>query len=82
MLFRSADDDVIPVQHAKDAIQRLAALQGDATIDIVSGAGHEINGALLESALLRLRSHIPKRTWAEAMGAARAAGEGAEEDEA
>lgn len=80
--FHGADDDVIPVQHAKDAIQRLAALQGDATIDIVSGAGHEINGALLESALLRLRSHIPKRTWAEAMGAARAAGEGAEEDEA
>jgi phospholipase/carboxylesterase len=68
--FHGADDAVIPVQHARDAMQRLAELQGDATIDIASGVGHEIDGALLQQALFRLRNHIPQRTWAAAMGAA------------
>jgi phospholipase/carboxylesterase len=63
-------DPVIPVQHARDAIERLADLQGDATIDIAEGVGHEINGHLLQCALHRLTSHIPHRTWAEALGAA------------
>ena len=75
--FHGKQDEVIAVSHARAAIERLAALQGDATIDISSGAGHEIDEALLDSALMRLRSHIPRRTWAQAMGAApaRAAGE-------
>lgn len=68
--FHGADDPVIPVQHARQAIERLAALGGDATIDIASGVGHEIDQHLLDSALLRLSRHIPARTWAEAMGAA------------
>ena len=68
--FHGAQDGVIPVQHAKDALQRLAELQGDATIDIAEGAGHEINGALLNCALFRLRNHIPHRSWAAALGAA------------
>jgi len=68
--FHGADDAVIPVQHARQAIERLAAIGGDATIDIASGVGHEIDGHLLRSALLRLSRHIPARTWAQAMGAA------------
>lgn len=75
-------DSVIPAQHARDAIERLAGLQGDATIDIAEGVGHEINGHLLQCALHRLTSHIPHRTWAEALGAAPArprAGQSAED---
>jgi phospholipase/carboxylesterase len=68
--FHGADDEVIPVQHARQAIERLAAIGGDATIDIASGVGHEIDAHLLRSALLRLTRHIPARTWAQAMGAA------------
>ena len=67
--FHGGADPVITVQHAKDAMQRLAELQADATIDIAEGAGHEINGALLQRALYRLRNHIPHRAWAQAMGA-------------
>lgn len=67
--FHGGADAVIPVQHAKDAMQRLANLNGDATIDIAENAGHEINGALLNCALFRLRNHIPHRSWAAAMGA-------------
>lgn len=68
--FHGGADGVIPVTHAKAAIERLAALQGDATIDIAEGAGHEIPPALLRCALQRLTSHIPQRTWREALGAA------------
>lgn len=67
--FHGSQDEVIPVTHARDAMQRLAELRGDATIDIAEGVGHEIPPVLLERALFRLRNHIPHRTWAAAMGA-------------
>ena len=78
-LFHGADDAVIPVAHARATIGRLAELGGDATIDIAAGVGHEMAPALIGCALQRLRTHIPQRTWAEAMGAtprfAKSAGE-------
>lgn len=70
--FHGGADPVIDVQHAKDAMQRLAELQADATIDIAEGAGHEINGALFNQAIFRLRNHIPYRSWMAAMGHAQA----------
>jgi len=63
-------DMVIPATHAQAALQRLAELEGDATLDVAEGIGHEINAHLLQCALQRLRSHIPLRTWAAALGAA------------
>jgi phospholipase/carboxylesterase len=69
-LFHGADDAVVPVRHARIALQRLARLQGDATLDIADGAGHEMHPALLQCALHRLTSHIPLRTWQAALGAA------------
>jgi phospholipase/carboxylesterase len=69
-LLHGADDAVVPVRHARIALQRLARLQGDATIDIAEGAGHELHPALLHCALHRLTSHIPLRTWQAALGAA------------
>jgi phospholipase/carboxylesterase len=69
-LFHGADDTVVPVRHARMALQRLARLQGDATLDIAESAGHELHPALLECALHRLTHHIPLRTWQAALGAA------------
>lgn len=69
-LFHGADDEVIPADGSRQALQWLADLQGDATLDIASGVGHELHPALIECALHRLSSHIPMRTWREAMGAA------------
>ena len=66
--FHGGADEVVPAQHARDGIQRLAELNGDATIDIAEGLGHEINAALLQRAVFRLRNHIPQRTWAAALG--------------
>ncbi|MEK8029825.1 esterase [Ideonella sp. DXS29W] len=67
--FHGADDAVIPADHARAAMQRVADLQGDATIDIAQGVGHELPAALLQCAIDRLRTHIPHRTWAAALGA-------------
>lgn len=72
--FHGGADAVIPVAHAREALAHLGALDGDATIDIAQGVGHQIHPALLDQALIRLTRHVPKRMWREAMGAAGAAG--------
>ena len=72
-LFHGADDPVVPVAHARAAIERLGALGGDATIDIAARTGHVLAPALVDCALHRLRTHIPARTWAAALGAMPAA---------
>jgi phospholipase/carboxylesterase len=67
--FHGSQDEVIPADHARAAMQRIAELQGDATIDIAQGVGHELPVALVNCAIERLRTHIPHRTWAAALGA-------------
>jgi phospholipase/carboxylesterase len=47
----------------------LAALKGDATLDVASSVAHELHPALIDSALHRLRSHVSMRTWQAAMAA-------------
>jgi phospholipase/carboxylesterase len=73
-LFHGGADPVIPAAHAREAIEHLGALDGDVTLDIAQGVGHELHPALVEQALIRLTRHVPKRMWQEAMGAAGAAG--------
>lgn len=68
-LFHGGADSVIPAQGSRDALQWLADRQGDATLDIAEGVGHELHPVLLQRALFRLRNHIPARTWAAALGA-------------
>lgn len=67
--FHGGDDTVIAADHSRAAMQRIAELQGDATIDIAEGLGHELPTALIHCAINRLRTHIPHRTWAAALGA-------------
>lgn len=69
-LLHGEADDVIPVDHARLALQHLAVLHGDATIDVAAGVGHRLHPALIDRALHRLRNHIPHRTWQAALGAA------------
>jgi phospholipase/carboxylesterase len=64
------DDRVFPALEAREAFDHIAALRGDATLDIASGVGHELHPALVDCALHRLKSHIPLRTWQAALGAA------------
>jgi phospholipase/carboxylesterase len=72
-LFHGSADKVIPDNGSREALDHLSALQGDATIDIAEGIGHELHPVLIDCALHRLKTHIPLRTWQAALGAARAA---------
>jgi phospholipase/carboxylesterase len=69
-LFHGSADSVIPAAGSRQALEHLAALQGDATLDIAEGIGHTLHPALIDCALQRLRSHVPLRTWQVALGAA------------
>ena len=80
-LFHGADDEVVPVAHARAALEHLGALGGDATIDIAGRTGHVLAPVLIDCALHRLRTHIPARTWAAALGAMPAAARRAREDD-
>ena len=71
--FHGDTDKVFPVAHLHATLAHLGARQGDATVDIAHGVGHEVHPALIDRALFRLRNHIPLRTWQAALGAARAA---------
>lgn len=67
--FHGATDTVIPAEQSRLAMERQAAMQGDATIDIANGIGHVLPPELVQCAVQRLQTHIPHRTWAAAMGA-------------
>jgi len=68
-LFHGGADPVIAASHSRMALAALGALDGDATLDIAEGVGHQLHPALIQRALFRLRNHIPARTWAAALGA-------------
>jgi phospholipase/carboxylesterase len=69
-LFHGGADKVIPAAGSRQALQWMAELQGDATLDIAEDIGHELHPVLIDLALHRLRNHIPLRTWQAALGAA------------
>jgi phospholipase/carboxylesterase len=60
---------VVLADGSRDALEQLAALQGDVTVDLAGGLGHELHPVLIECALRRLKTHIPLRTWQAVMGA-------------
>jgi phospholipase/carboxylesterase len=68
-LLHGGADEVIDAAHSREALHHLGALHGDATLDIAQGVSHELHPALIDSALFRLRNHIPHRTWRAALGA-------------
>lgn len=64
-------DDHIPLQHAEAAKQRLIALGGDVTLDIVEDLPHAIDHRSMELALNHLRYTVPRRYFDEAMSGAK-----------
>lgn len=78
-LFHGSADPVMPVQHARAALEHLSVLHGDATLDIAQGLGHELHPALFDQLIHRLTRHIPQRSWQAAMGAASRADQAADQ---
>ncbi len=70
--FHGGSDEIIPADGSRQALAWFGELQGDATLDVAEGIGHELHPALIECALHRLTHHIPLRTWRAALGAASA----------
>lgn len=59
-------DSVVPHGPAVVSAQRLVALGGDVTADVVPGIGHELHPALIEKSIDQLRNFLPKKVWREA----------------
>jgi phospholipase/carboxylesterase len=66
-LLHGERDSVIAVAHAQTAYDKLKEINGDVTLDIIPGLGHEINQVITAQAIHRLKTTIPLRTWNEAM---------------
>ncbi|MBL0728757.1 esterase [Piscinibacter sp. HJYY11] len=66
-LFHGMTDRVIPPGPAIDSAERLVALGGDVTADVLPHIGHELHPALMDKAIEQLRTFLPKKVWREAM---------------
>jgi len=69
-LLHGEDDNVIQVEHAYEAYERIMQLHGDATLDVASSVGHEIHTALADRAIYRMQTCIPLRSWKQALTSA------------
>ena len=69
-LFHGLDDRVLPYGPAIDSAERLLALGGDVTADVLPGIAHELHPALIDKAIEQLRSFLPKKLWREALSEA------------
>jgi len=68
--FHGMSDPVIPPAPAVDSAERLVALGGDVTADVLPGIGHELHPALIDKAIGQLRTFLPKKVWRQAMSEA------------
>ena len=69
-LLHGLDDRVIPPGPAIDSAERLVALGGDVTADVLPGIGHQLHPRLVEQAIEQLRTFLPKRVWRQALSEA------------
>jgi phospholipase/carboxylesterase len=67
-LLHGLDDAVLPPGAVIDSADRLVALGGDVTADLLPGIGHELHPRLIDKAIEQLRSFLPKKAWREALG--------------
>jgi phospholipase/carboxylesterase len=68
-LIHGKQDPVIPYRHTVEAAHRLIELGGDVTADVLPFVQHEITADITALVVERLKGHIPKRLWDEALRA-------------
>lgn len=61
-LLHGSADTVIPATAAIDSAQTLIEFGADATADMLPGIGHDLHVALIDRAIERLRTFLPKRS--------------------
>jgi phospholipase/carboxylesterase len=75
-LFHGKADPVIPYGFTVEAAEHLVKIGADITADVIPHVGHQVDPAIAELLIERLRGHLPRRTWEAAMRAARASEDG------
>jgi phospholipase/carboxylesterase len=60
-LFHGKSDNVIHYGFAVSAAERLVAIEADVTADVLPYIGHEIHPNMIDLAIERLTTHLPKR---------------------
>jgi phospholipase/carboxylesterase len=68
--FHGMADTVVPPGPAVDSAERLVALGGDVTADVLPHVGHELHPMLMDKAIEQLRTFLPKKVWRDAMSEA------------
>ncbi len=69
-LLHGLEDRVMPPGPAIDSAERLLALGGDVTADVLPGIAHELHPRLVDKAIEQLRTFLPKKVWREVMSEA------------
>ena len=69
-LLHGLDDHVMPHASAVDSAERLLALGGDVTADVLPGIGHELHPRLIAQAIEQLRTFLPKKVWRDVLAEA------------
>lgn len=69
-LIHGKSDPVIHYGHCVGAAERLVALGGDLTADVIPYLEHTITSEVMDLVLERLTAHIPKHHWDEVVKAA------------
>jgi phospholipase/carboxylesterase len=70
-LFHGKHDAIVEYGHTVAAAERLVALGGDVTADVIPFIGHEVHADIELLLIERLQGYLPQRRWAEAMRADR-----------
>lgn len=70
-LIHGDNDVTVPLTHAVDAQERLTAIGGDVTLDIVDDLTHAVDDRAMQMALERLQFTVPRRYFDEALGGGR-----------
>jgi len=68
--FHGMADTAVAPALVVDSAERLLALGGDVTADVLPGIAHELHPKLVDKAIEQLRTFIPKKVWREAMSEA------------
>jgi len=69
-IFHGLDDRVMPHAAVVDSAERLLALGGDVTADVLPGIGHELHPKLVAQAIEQLRTFLPKKVWRDVLAEA------------
>ncbi|MES2206876.1 MAG: esterase [Pseudomonadota bacterium] len=65
------EDSIIDYKQCLVAAERLMTLNADVTADVIPSLGHKVNTEVIERLIERLKTHVPKHYWEDAVKAAK-----------